>query len=880
MAYIGQQPVVGRYILLDQISGGFDGSASGFTMSTAGGAQGVKPGLAQNVLLSLGGVIQQPGVDYTISGSGLTFTTPPVSGTTFFATVLGDAQSVGTPSDGTVTPASIASGFDFGFPNVNVTGVTTIASGSAAVPSLTITGDTDTGLFSPGANTLAVTTSGIQRTTIDASGRLLVGVNAVPTGLIGTSSHQIIKGNATTANGVLGLIRNAANPAVDTGIGHIFFGDADGNAGVGIQGVADGDWATDDYPSRLVFSTTLDGGSAPTERMRIDNSGRVGIGNTSPNNFFDQADNLVIGNTGNNGITIVAGTTSVGRIHFADGTSGDERFRGFLIYDHNNDALQLGAAGGTAVHINSSQNVGIGSTDPGQRMVVRGSQPFLEIRDSREGSWDAGDIFSGILFGTDDTTTAVDPHAFIRAVHTRAGTGHTAADAGLTFGTSENTSASAIERMRIEANTGRVGINETSPDRTLHVRSDGSYALKVGGESGGEYYLELGQVSASSSPCINYSGTSAALRFLNNGDNAARFDSSSRLLIGNTSNIIDESMLEIFRDTGCVFGIYSTDATTGNTCKIVFAPANNVAGSQIICEAEEDFSTSANRTARLEFWTRRDGTLAERMRIRSNGDVTTTTDASFDRTTAGFTARNGDAVQVTRSSGTPFEVSRTSNDGTLVQWFRDNTVVGTITVASGTVSYNPFLGSHWARLEDGSKPEILPGTILETINKLVDWRIATFTVNGEQKISTYHGPANVGDTVQIEYEGETYDAIVSLEEDPTGSLNKHVCVKVSDTAASAGVYGVFLGWDEDVQSEYINTWNDLYCAAVGNYFIRIAAGQTVAIGDLIESNGTGCGVVQSDDIIRSKTVGKVTSTIAQETYADGSFLVTCVLCCG
>ena len=175
MAYIGQQPVVGRYILLDQISGGFNGTTSGFTMSTAGGVQGVKPGLAQNVLLSLGGVIQQPGVDYTISGSGITFTTPPVAGTTFFATVLGDAQSVGTPSDGTVTPASIAAGYDFAFPNVNVTGVTTIASGVAATPSLSITGDSNTGLLSPAANTLAVSTDGTERLRVDSSGSVLVG---------------------------------------------------------------------------------------------------------------------------------------------------------------------------------------------------------------------------------------------------------------------------------------------------------------------------------------------------------------------------------------------------------------------------------------------------------------------------------------------------------------------------------------------------------------------------------------------------------------------------------------------------------------------------------------------------------------------------------
>lgn len=182
MSYIGQQPVVGRYILLDQISGGFNGTASGFTM-TAGG-QGVLPGLAQNVLLSLGGVIQQPGVDYTISGSGLTFTTPPTSGTTFFATVLGDMQAVGTPSDGTVIPASIASSGTFVFPNVTVSGVTTIASGSAAAPSLSISGDANTGLYSPSADQISITTSGTERFRIDNNGQLeavSLGTAAAPT---------------------------------------------------------------------------------------------------------------------------------------------------------------------------------------------------------------------------------------------------------------------------------------------------------------------------------------------------------------------------------------------------------------------------------------------------------------------------------------------------------------------------------------------------------------------------------------------------------------------------------------------------------------------------------------------------------------------------
>ena len=65
--------------------------------------------------------------------------------------------------------------------------------------------------------------------------------------------------------------------------------------------------------------------------------------------------------------------------------------------------------------------------------------------------------------------------------------------------------------------------------------------------------------------------------------------------------------------------ITNTNATTGNTASLVFAPANNVTGATIKCEAIEDFSTSANRTADLLFLTRKDGTLSEKVRIDASG---------------------------------------------------------------------------------------------------------------------------------------------------------------------------------------------------------------------------------------------------------------------
>jgi hypothetical protein len=208
MAYIGQDPVIGRYIIVDQISGGFNGTASGFTL--AAGGQGVIPGLAQNVLLSLGGVIQQPGTDYTVSGSGITFTTPPLSGTTFFATVLGDVQAVGTPSDGTVLPASIATSGTFVFPNLTTTGTTLIASGNASTPSLAVIGDTNTGLYSPGADQLAISTSGTGRLFVDSSGRLGIGTGSPAVTLDVSATDAIRVAAGTTAErptGAAGMIR-------------------------------------------------------------------------------------------------------------------------------------------------------------------------------------------------------------------------------------------------------------------------------------------------------------------------------------------------------------------------------------------------------------------------------------------------------------------------------------------------------------------------------------------------------------------------------------------------------------------------------------------------------------------------------------------------
>ena len=112
MAYIGPEPKLGRNREVDDISSGFNGSTTAFTLQVSG--SNVSPGTANDIFVSLGGVIQNPNNDFTVAGSTLTFTTAPASGLSFFAVVLGQSvdSSVVTPADGSVTGTKLSNPLD------------------------------------------------------------------------------------------------------------------------------------------------------------------------------------------------------------------------------------------------------------------------------------------------------------------------------------------------------------------------------------------------------------------------------------------------------------------------------------------------------------------------------------------------------------------------------------------------------------------------------------------------------------------------------------------------------------------------------------------------------------------------------------------------
>jgi hypothetical protein len=121
------------------------------------------------------------------------------------------------------------------------------------------------------------------------------------------------------------------------------------------------------YNGTLTFFNAASGTAGATisyaERLRIDASGNVGIGNTVASSMNAGANQLVVGSgsTGQ-GITLYSSTSTAGSIHFADGTSGNEAYRGQLVYNHTSDYMAILTAATERARLTSDGNLLVGKT--------------------------------------------------------------------------------------------------------------------------------------------------------------------------------------------------------------------------------------------------------------------------------------------------------------------------------------------------------------------------------------------------------------------------------------------------------------------------------------------------------------------------------------
>jgi len=106
MAYVGNTPQIGQYRKLDNLT--FNGSQTSFPITVGG--QSVNPPSSFAMLVSLNNVVLNPGVDFSITASTLSFAVAPANNTPFFGLIFGDTLYTGTPSDNTVSTAKIQNG--------------------------------------------------------------------------------------------------------------------------------------------------------------------------------------------------------------------------------------------------------------------------------------------------------------------------------------------------------------------------------------------------------------------------------------------------------------------------------------------------------------------------------------------------------------------------------------------------------------------------------------------------------------------------------------------------------------------------------------------------------------------------------------------------
>ena len=194
--------------------------------------------------------------------------------------------------------------------------------------------------------------------TANASGDVAVtGDLTVDTNTLYVDSANIRIGVGTSSPSRQLSIIDSTNPFLQLALST----DAAANNGLEIVMDASGAYFQNRENTPTIFSTNN------TERMRIASDGSVGIGTSSPSNYY--ANHLVvdIGSSAQSGITIVSDTSNQGMFAFADGTTGDQRYRGAIDYNHSNDSMAFLAGGAEAMRV-SGGNLIVGTTSGSARI--------------------------------------------------------------------------------------------------------------------------------------------------------------------------------------------------------------------------------------------------------------------------------------------------------------------------------------------------------------------------------------------------------------------------------------------------------------------------------------------------------------------------------
>ena len=410
-------------------------------------------------------------------------------------------------------------------------GTLTLEDGSVSAPALAFRDDLDTGIYSPSANTIAIATGGVERLQLSTGGFIfndggadidfrIEGDTEANLFYVDAGNERVgVRTNSPSDffevthsdNSAAGISITNTNNSQASAMAQLLIAGGDNSKGR-LKIETNGAFHTidEDNNGNLIIE---DNG---TERMRIDSSGRLLVGGTDANAVHTNADDVIIGNTSASvmGLSIVTSTSGYATLQFSDG--GGNKNQGQVAYNHSNDSMIFTTAEDSRMIIDSNGDVGIGTSNPGQRLEVRQtSASHAIIACNRPNS----DTFAVALGNNSSNNGVISVN-----------------NSDLLFG--KDSSGTFNEYIRLDT-SGRLLLGTTTEgissadDLTIETPSSTGITIRSGTSSDGNLFFSDGTSGADEyRGYIQYGHASNILLFGTNAIERMRLDSSGNVGIG------------------------------------------------------------------------------------------------------------------------------------------------------------------------------------------------------------------------------------------------------------------------------------------------------------------------------------------------------------